>query len=58
MRCLLLGVLILGVGCAEAGPRAGSIAEFGQAPPEYWAEVAYRCQRGENTSVYQGNLCP
>jgi len=22
------------------------------------ARVAYRCRRGENTSVYQGNLCP
>ena len=151
MRCLLLGVLIFSVGCAQTGPQTVSIAGFGQTPPESWAEldladinsrldmavlsdeawpssplqstlqlfgddsdvqsvvieemknrvegadsatvmmirdgflddsvrgewfevvferqtdgtwrvaearVAYRCRRGENTSVYQGDLCP
>ena len=35
---------------------------FGRQTDGTWrvveARVAYRCRRGENTSVYQGDLCP
>jgi hypothetical protein len=35
---------------------------FERQPDGSWriaeARVAYRCRRGENTSVYQGDLCP
>ena len=35
---------------------------FERQPDGTWrvaeARVAYRCRRGENTSVYQGDLCP
>lgn len=36
--------------------------DFKRQPDGTWrvaeARVAYRCRRGENTSVYQGDLCP